>query len=1095
MTPSRRDALRIALIYAAFAAIWILFSDIAAEALAPDRAWLTRLSMYKGWLFVGVTALLLYALIRSTLARVEAAEAERVRLYSELAAQLRTFDTVLSACPDLFFLFDADGRCRYISRNGLDLLGLKAVAAHGRTLFELGLPPAVAASCETARLRALGSRDIVTHEIDLPGAQGALCYEILHCALPDAAGRAGGTLATVRDLSARKHDERRIRQLTELYAALSETGRAVMRVRSRAELYAQVCRIATDHGGLCFAWIGTLDAAAACVRPQVFSGTAGDYLHQLQVFPAGPDAVGPVAEAMRRGAPSVENDLLAMLGRLGLQRAAVLAGKYGLCSAGVFPLREGGCISGVLTVYATEAGFFTPERIGLLAAMAEEIGHALDGQQLAEERARAQARLAESESRYRELFEASPQPMWVVEAGTLGFLAVNQAALDAYGHARERFLQMALPDLHASAGAPSGLPDAADRESGEPARCQGLARHRCADGRPIEVEWVAHALVWSAREAWLMLVTDVTERRRAEAGLRLAAQVFEGSGEAIFIADEQQRIVSLNRACAAITGYPAAELPGQPLERLLGSDDDPDALAACLQALATGGAWKGELWSRRCDGSPYPQWLSMSAVRDPEGRTTHTVAIFTDISERKAAEARIRHLAQHDFLTGLPNRRLLEDRLQQAVAFAARRSGRVGLLFLDLDRFKIINDTCGHPVGDALLRELACRLTGVLRESDTLGRSGGDEFIVLLPGLDDPADAGRVGRKLLAAICEPVQVGEHELYVTGSVGIAVYPEDGHDAETLVRHADTAMFHAKHAGRNQCQYFTPAMNTANDARIWLENALRRVLERGELRLEFQPQVEVASGRTLGAEALLRWRHSERGEIAPADFIAVAEDCGLIVPIGAWVLESACRQAREWLDAGLPPVRLSVNVSAVQFRSPGLSASVAAALAASGLEPGWLELEITEGCLMEDATAARTTLEALRTHGVSIAIDDFGTGYSSLAYLKHFPIQRLKIDRSFVSGLPGDASDAAIARAIVHLAQSLHLETVAEGVETAAQRDFLAGLGCESAQGWLWSRALDPDAFAARLLAEASGAAGGHDPDCACGHCLSRSDHPL
>jgi diguanylate cyclase (GGDEF)-like protein/PAS domain S-box-containing protein len=552
---------------------------------------------------------------------------------------------------------------------------------------------------------------------------------------------------------------------------------------------------------------------------------------------------------------------------------------------------------------------------------------------------------------------------------------------------------------------------------------------------------------------------DVTEARAAEAELRLAARVFEHAGEAIMVTDADNHIIKVNPAFTAITGYSTAEVLGQTPARFSSGRHDAAFYQAMWRSLAETDSWEGEIWDRRRDGVVYPKWLTISAMRDQQGELRHYVALFTDISERKRSEERIRHLAEHDNLTGLPNRSLLQDRLRQAMARAERERTRLALLFLDLDRFKLVNDSLGHAVGDALLREVAHRLQSTVRASDTVSRQGGDEFLILLSNIEQNEDAGRVAQKMLEALSEPCHLAGHDLRITPSIGISLYPDDSTDLEKLIKSADIAMYQAKESGRHTYQFFTGDMNQRAAERLSVEIGLRRALEQGEMLLHYQPQIDLASGRIIGLEALLRWHHPEQGLIPPGQFIPIAEDSGLIVPIGEGVLHEACRQSLAWQAAGLPAVPIAVNLSAMQFRKPGLESLLRDILAATGLPPALLELELTESIVMNQAEETVAILGRLHALGVRLSIDDFGTGYSSLAYLKRFPIQKLKVDQSFIRDVAHDSNDAAI----VGLAHSLGLEVIAEGVETRAQRDFLHELGCEQAQGYYFSRPLPPAAI--------------------------------
>ena len=548
----------------------------------------------------------------------------------------------------------------------------------------------------------------------------------------------------------------------------------------------------------------------------------------------------------------------------------------------------------------------------------------------------------------------------------------------------------------------------------------------------------------------------IVNQRRTDEAQRLAATVFSASTSAICITDADERIVSANPALTLITGYALHEVVGQ-TPRLFSAGRQNDSTGREMWArVAEHGLWHGEVWNRRKNGEVYPAWLTITAVRSTDGTVTHYTGSFDDISERKRSEEHIHFLAHHDALTRLPNRTLLEDRISQAIAKSRRDGKHTAVLFLDLDRFKLINDTLGHDTGDQLLARVAERLMDLLRETETVARLGGDEFIIVIPALADIERAARVAQKVLESVSAPQLIDERLLHVTPSIGISVFPDDGEDVPTLLRNADTAMYHAKERGRNNFQFFTPDMNQAVQERVAIENDLRAAIERDEFELFYQPQVDCRSGQTTGMEALIRWRHPQLGLVPPDRFIPIAEETGLIVPIGAWVLREACRQTKRWHDAGQTGLRVSVNLSARQLQQSDLCEQIAAILAEAGLLPLTLELELTESLLMNDPMSAIKLLHALAALGIRIAIDDFGTGYSSLAYLKRFPVSRLKIDRSFVRDLSTDANDAAIVHAVVAMAESLKMEVLAEGVETVEQLRFLAAHGCFAAQGFLFSR---------------------------------------
>ncbi len=565
----------------------------------------------------------------------------------------------------------------------------------------------------------------------------------------------------------------------------------------------------------------------------------------------------------------------------------------------------------------------------------------------------------------------------------------------------------------------------------------------------------------------LFLMMDIRERRQAGQHLQLSDKVFQNTQEGIVVTDPRGNIVSVNPAFTAVTGYLPEEVLGKNPSVLQSGRHDEAFYQAMWAELAVRGQWQGEIWNRRRNGQVYPEWLNISAIHDGDGRVVYYVAVFSDISLVKQNEERLHRLAHYDALTGLPNRLLFTDRLQHALVQAKRSNAFVGLLFLDLDRFKLVNDTLGHRAGDTLLQETAHRLAAVVRAEDTVSRFGGDEFTIILADLGSPAGAANVAEKVIEALTSPFRLVGRDVFVGASIGIAVYPMSGDEADTLIKHADIAMYRAKEAGRNTFQYYRPGHEGQPRDIFELEHGLRHAIERGEMRLVYLPEIEIETGRVVTVEALLRWNHPTRGEIPPSEFIPVAEDSGLIGAIGDWVLRQACAQNKAWQDSGLPPVRVAVNLSVRQLRNARFAEKVAEILDDTGLDAQWLEVELTESMVMQYAKDTMGILWQLKSMGVRLSIDDFGTGYSSLNYLKRLPVDTLKIDRSFVVGLDNDINDQAISNAIIALATSLNLRVVAEGVETEKQLWFLREHNCCDAQGHFFSRAVEVEELASLL----------------------------
>ena len=565
-------------------------------------------------------------------------------------------------------------------------------------------------------------------------------------------------------------------------------------------------------------------------------------------------------------------------------------------------------------------------------------------------------------------------------------------------------------------------------------------------------------------------LNDITERLEARQELLLHARIFEDSDEGIIITDAKENIVSVNNSFCKISGYTAAEVMGKTPRLFKSGRHDADFYRDMWEAINSNGSWQGELWNKRKNGELYPEWTSISSVRNTKGNITHYFTIFSDITERKQVEDRINNLAYYDTLTGIPNRTMLRMLIEQALVEAARKKAHCSVLFIDLNRFKPINDTLGHRVGDYVLQQVSARFRATLRNEDVVARIGGDEFVVALFDVVSSDHASFVAQKLLASLEAPFMFEGNELRIGASIGISSFPEDGKDTDTLLRLADIAMYRVKQGNDKNDGYlfYSQEMNKSALKRLQIETGLRRAIDNNELLLHYQPKVDVHDGRIVGAEALIRWRHPEKGMVPPGDFIPVAEESGLVILIGEWVLRAACAQIKIWQDSGMLPRRVAINVSAREF-TPVLPNRVDSMLDKHGLSPDWIELEITEGMLMNSSEKVIAMMGEVTDLGVTLSLDDFGTGYSSLSYLKRFPIDTLKIDRSFVIGIPGDKDDCAIASAIIGMAKQLGLNVIAEGVEDAEQFDFLRKAGCDEIQGYYFSRPLPSEDFE-KLLRE-------------------------
>ena len=543
-------------------------------------------------------------------------------------------------------------------------------------------------------------------------------------------------------------------------------------------------------------------------------------------------------------------------------------------------------------------------------------------------------------------------------------------------------------------------------------------------------------------------------------------------GDAVACTDSSGNVTFLNIVAAKLTGWSWQEAAGRPMTEVFRILDTanreviPNPTDWAVRGNQIVPLRENSILIRR-DGFEIPIEDSIAPIHDGQGQPAGAVIVFRDVSVARAMALQMAHSAQHDYLTGLPNRMLLNDRISQAITLARRHMRHVVVLFLDLDGFKHINDSLGHPTGDKLLQSVAKRLVGCVRSSDTVSRQGGDEFVVLLSEVELSEGAAVTAKKILQAVAAPHSVGQHDLHVTASIGVSVYPDDGLDTDTLIKNADTAMYQAKENGRQSFQFFKPAMNARAVERQFIEEGLRRALERQEFELHYQPKVNLATGAITGAEALIRWLHPTRGLVPPADFIPVAEDCGLILPIGAWVLREACKQAQAWIDVGLPSITMAVNVSAMEFRDKNFLPGLVSILAETGVDPRFIELELTESVLMRHATSTAIILRKLRERGIRVAVDDFGTGYSSLSYLQKFPIDAVKIDQSFIRQISTAGDDTTIVKAVIGMARGLKLRVIAEGVESAEEAAFLRAYRCEEAQGYFFSRPVPPQQFAVLL----------------------------
>jgi diguanylate cyclase (GGDEF)-like protein/PAS domain S-box-containing protein len=997
-TRPRLTPLNIALGYGLLAALWIFISDGLILELADGTAHLHRLQTLKGWAFVGVTAILLFLVI-------DRLQRQLVRSRRELAASEAHYRNLVEQLQEGIFRTDAKGRATFLNPAWETITGFPVAEALGQCIFNF--TPWRERTANKRRFYALltGESAEMRDEIRFRTRDGSPRWIQVHARrIEDETGAVIGCAGTLVDIS----EQRRLKHSLEESEA---------RLRSLINATPDIICFKDGDGR----W---LEANAADL--ELFELEAVDYRNHTDIELAG------FSPAYRK-----------------YFEACVLsddrAWRHGAPSRGEERITRTDSVEKIYDVIKVPLYHPDGSRRGLVVL----------GRDVTEQ-SRALEALSESERRYRQIFENNGAIKLLIDPADLAIVDANPAAAEFYGYPLERLRGMRMAEINPLSREAIEAEKARARSESRPLHF----RHRLASGEMRTIEAHVGQVEVDGRELDYAIIQDITDRQRAEEQLRLAARVFESTNEGVVVTDTDGIILTVNNAFERITGYGAAEVKGQN-PRILKSDRHDELFYRTLwENILTTGQWQGEIWNRRKSGEIYPEWLTISAVRDTAGETTHFVGVFADISAIKESE---QHLAHHDPLTGLPNRLLFNARLGHALQRARREQAQVAVLFLDLDRFKNVNDSLGHPAGDRLIQAVAGRLKGCVRDQDTVARLGGDEITIIAEDIRHSRDAAAVAQKVLEAFARPFALDDQEVYITASMGVSLFPDDGGEVATLVKNADAAMYRAKAQGRNNYQFYTAELTTMAFERLALESSLRRALERGELVLHYQPQVACGDGRITGLEALVRWRHPEMGLVAPGRFIPIAEETGLIIPLGAWVLEAACRQAHAWHTAGHPGLTLSVNLSARQFLQPDLVETVERILAETGLEPGTLELELTESAFTDNAEEAVRSLHRLKALGVTLAIDDFGTGYSSLSQIKQFPIDRLKIDKSFVDDIPHDADDMTITRAIIALGRSLQMEVVAEGVETEAQRAFLEAEGCDTLQGFLFSTPVSAEAF--------------------------------
>jgi diguanylate cyclase (GGDEF)-like protein/PAS domain S-box-containing protein len=878
----------------------------------------------------------------------------------------------------------------------------------------------------------------------------------------DGDGKPIRMVGSLRDVSEQKRSARLMQHRNQLLQTIASVSEWLMADLSEQDLMTRICQELIRNNLFRMAWIGRVDADRTTVRPLAEAGFVQDYLARVEIrCDDSPQGQGPTGIAIRTDATVINNDTATSPAFAPWrERARTL----GYRSSAATPLRSHGRVIGALNVYATEPDAFGPDQVMLLEKLATDLGVAIGHRA-------ALAALRESEERFRLISSVATDLLYSCRQDGDEFFTIEWATASVdriFGYSLDEILQQGCWRCFVH---PDDLPEF-DRNithlaAGKRSECE--LRIVAKDGSEHYIR--AYSIVTAIDGDGLRLYgacQDVTERKQAIEALRESEERFramtEHSADWIWTINVEGRHLYSNQPFIASIGYTMEAFLALDFTTLIHPDDMPRLHETFRNAVASRQGWQNVVlrWRHR-DGSYRILESNASAMFNQAGELVGFQGVDRDITERRQAEARIEYLAHHDALTGLPNRVLLRDRFEHAVAAADRTRTRAAMLFLDLDNFKVVNDTLGHVAGDKLLLEAVARLSRCTRESDTISRQGGDEFILLLRDIPEQETVERIAGEVLDQLAEPVEINGHLMNASCSIGIAMYPEDGSDFDSLLQKADAAMYNAKGAGRNTFRFYDEQMNRQAREHLLLQNRLHQALLQAEFYLQYQPQLEIDSGRVIGVEALLRWNNPDLGEVVPARFIPVAEDAGLIVQIGAWVLEEACRQGQALRQAGWPDLTMAVNLSALQFRRAGLVKTVAGALERSGLPPQLLELELTESVLLQDVENNLETVRQLKALGVRLSIDDFGTGYSSLSYLKRFAVNKLKIDRSFVRDINIDPDDAAIVRAVIQLARSLRLETIAEGVETQEQLAFLREEGCREVQGFLFSRPLSLSAL--------------------------------
>ncbi|MEJ2643565.1 MAG: EAL domain-containing protein [Gammaproteobacteria bacterium] len=1062
------SALRIALIYGAFGIAWILLSDWLVRLIAPDMEVYDTLQSLKGLLFVGLSAGLILILARREGRRTDAAltalDADRTRLTGILeGTRAGTWEWHVPSGRTAF-------NERWAEMIGYSLDELAPVSI--KTWSQHMHPDDLRQANNVLQRHFDGKLDFYECEYRMRHKDGHWVWVLDRGRLlgRTSDGKPDLMLGIHLDITDRKRIETEMRRISRLYATLSETNQAIVRVATRDALFQNICDIAVEYGEFSLAWIGVPDPDRQRIEVAAASGPA-DYLTGLDISIATTPSAehGPTARAYLSGQRQIVNDFAHdPVTAPWHQRAA----QFNIRASAAFPLRCSAQVFGVLNIYAGEKGFFQRQEIKLLEEMAVDIGFGVETLERG-------INLARSETQFHAIADSISDAIVItnrqreIEWLNAGFTRMFGYTLDELTGQTTEILYEDSDEYRRQGTLHYNEQARSDEERFE-------VRYRRRNGGIFIGETLGALLQSNTGEplGYMGLIRDVTREREIEAELRVAAAAFEVEN-GIMITDHKLAIERVNQAFTRITGYALEDVKGKTPKLLHSGRHTKSFYQRMWQDIHNLGYWEGEIWNRRRDGEIYPEWLTISGVKNDAGAVTHYIGSFSDITDRKAAEQHIHQLAFYDPLTHLANRRLFIDHLEHARSSSERTQQYGAILMLDLDHFKVLNDTQGHHAGDQLLIEVGRRLREHLREADTVARFGGDEFVVLLEDLSQSNDGAinavsEISEKIRIELLMPYRLETiYDYRSTASLGVVVFRGHTVSTEELLKQADVALYEAKAAGRNAIRFFSPEMQSKVDRRAHLEAELSRALELDEFLLHYQPQVN-GRGQLVGAEALLRWRPQSADElVSPAEFIPLAEDTGQIVPIGYRVLELACRQLQIWQQRNPQHAfKLAVNISARQFHQPGFIQRVQQIIDQTRIDPGGLKLELTESVILTDVDYVVDRLREFRELGIGFALDDFGTGYSSLSYLKQLPIEELKIDTSFVRDVVHSEHDAAIVRAIIAMGHSLGLTIIAEGVEAEEQKAYLVRYDCDLYQGYLFGRPMPLAEFEAKFTELAS-----------------------